>query len=337
MRRRSRCRPHRNCRATRDYPYGCGVRTGGCLHERARARRLPAASYASLVLRAHLQRVTPFPPDRELNALREAVAELRLIGRNLNQLRARGERDGQRDEWRGGGAASSATRVDGAARSRSGPRCVERSGAGRRGPTMRRPVDPRWAQPLLDIGSFGRRGPRAAPSVRRSWRPRPDRAANARSDAQGVRRCPHAQGVSSHLDHIGREGANVWRPTMARSSRDAERSTRCWKTGTWRRGAPSPRDRSLARGRTPKLVHNLVLSMPRGTLLEKLAAAVRQFAAQSFRRARSPLRYRRWHTDQAYAYVHLVVKAFAANAGSDTTFVKQTASLAGRVCAARCA
>lgn len=55
------------------------------LRERAEGRGLPAATYASMVLRAHLRAVTPLP-DRELDELKRAIAGLAAIGRNLNQL-----------------------------------------------------------------------------------------------------------------------------------------------------------------------------------------------------------------------------------------------------------
>jgi hypothetical protein len=55
------------------------------LSERATARGMPAATYASFLLRSHLRSLTPLP-DRELAALTAAVAGLGAIGRNLNQL-----------------------------------------------------------------------------------------------------------------------------------------------------------------------------------------------------------------------------------------------------------
>ncbi|HEY6644526.1 hypothetical protein [Povalibacter sp.] len=61
------------------------------LRERAAARSLAAASYVSLLIRAHLRAVAPLPTT-ELRALRECVAELAAIGRNLNQwVRSGGE------------------------------------------------------------------------------------------------------------------------------------------------------------------------------------------------------------------------------------------------------
>jgi len=55
------------------------------LIERAAARGMAAATYASFLLRAHLRALAPLP-DRELAALTAAVAALGAIGRNLNQI-----------------------------------------------------------------------------------------------------------------------------------------------------------------------------------------------------------------------------------------------------------
>lgn len=55
------------------------------LRERAAARGMAAATYASVLLRAHLRNLAPLPKD-ELIALRRSIAELRAIGRNLNQI-----------------------------------------------------------------------------------------------------------------------------------------------------------------------------------------------------------------------------------------------------------
>jgi hypothetical protein len=55
------------------------------LRERATARGMATATYASIVLRTHLRAVAPFP-ERVLIELKRAVAELGAIGRNLNQI-----------------------------------------------------------------------------------------------------------------------------------------------------------------------------------------------------------------------------------------------------------
>jgi hypothetical protein len=55
------------------------------LRERAAARQMPAATYISVLVRAHLRDLAPLP-KAELMALKRSVAELGAIGRNLNQL-----------------------------------------------------------------------------------------------------------------------------------------------------------------------------------------------------------------------------------------------------------
>jgi hypothetical protein len=53
------------------------------LRERAAARAMPASTYVSVLVRAHLRRLAPLP-DRELSALKATTAELAVLGRNLN-------------------------------------------------------------------------------------------------------------------------------------------------------------------------------------------------------------------------------------------------------------
>lgn len=55
------------------------------LRKRATARGLASGMYVALLVRAHLQGRAPLPRAEYL-ALREAVLELRAIGRNLNQI-----------------------------------------------------------------------------------------------------------------------------------------------------------------------------------------------------------------------------------------------------------
>jgi hypothetical protein len=55
------------------------------LMERAAGRQMPAATYVSVLVRAHLRDLAPLP-KAELMALKRSVAELGAIGRNLNQL-----------------------------------------------------------------------------------------------------------------------------------------------------------------------------------------------------------------------------------------------------------
>jgi hypothetical protein len=46
---------------------------------------MPNATYASLLIRAHLRRLTPLP-TQELKELRSSLLAISAIGRNLNQL-----------------------------------------------------------------------------------------------------------------------------------------------------------------------------------------------------------------------------------------------------------
>lgn len=55
------------------------------LKERAAARDMRAATYVSVLVRAHLRSLAPLPKE-ELLALRRTVSELGSIGRNLNQI-----------------------------------------------------------------------------------------------------------------------------------------------------------------------------------------------------------------------------------------------------------
>ena len=64
------------------------------LRERARSRGVPAATYVSVLVRAHLRSLAPLPKE-ELLALRRTVSELGAVGRNLNQL-ARAANQGER-------------------------------------------------------------------------------------------------------------------------------------------------------------------------------------------------------------------------------------------------
>jgi len=55
------------------------------LQARSTARCLAPATYASVLLHAHLRALTPVP-EAELRAIRQATRELAAIGRNLNQI-----------------------------------------------------------------------------------------------------------------------------------------------------------------------------------------------------------------------------------------------------------
>lgn len=67
------------------------------LIERAAARQMAAATYVSVLVRAHLRDLSPLPKT-ELMALKRAVAELNAVGRNLNQLARAAHQHGQKGE-----------------------------------------------------------------------------------------------------------------------------------------------------------------------------------------------------------------------------------------------
>jgi predicted DNA binding CopG/RHH family protein len=64
------------------------------LRERAAARTMPAATYVSVLVRAHLRQLPPLP-NQELSALRSTVNELAALGRNLNTMARLLKQDGR--------------------------------------------------------------------------------------------------------------------------------------------------------------------------------------------------------------------------------------------------
>src|SRR5205085_2349438 len=174
----------------------------------------------------------------------------------------------------------------------------------------KRVVDLRDQKPLLDVASYGRRGPghRAltkaeAAHVSRTVRRVPEVMIKVSGGARTLR------GVRSHLDYIGREG---------QGEVETDEGVRLQEKGfekdlvkDWDLDLEAHRrytERAIAAGgKPPKLVHNLVFSMPRGTPPEKLLKAVRTFAREKF-----ALQHRyalALHTDQGHPHVHVVVKA----------------------------
>jgi hypothetical protein len=75
------------------------------LKARAVARGVPSATYVALLVRSHLHAVAPLP-EAELLAVKQAIAELRSIGRDLNTMarvigrEGGGSQPGQRDVLR---------------------------------------------------------------------------------------------------------------------------------------------------------------------------------------------------------------------------------------------
>ena len=174
----------------------------------------------------------------------------------------------------------------------------------------RRIVDIRNEVPLLDIAAYGRWGAgHRAPSkvelayISRTVRRVPEVMVKVSGGARTVR------GVGQHLDYIGREG---------HGEVQNDDGGRLQGTGfekalleDWDLNLDAHRrhtERAIAAGRKPpKLVHNIVFSMPKGTLPEKVLQAVQVFAREKF-----ALKHRyvmALHADQGHPHVHMVVKA----------------------------
>jgi hypothetical protein len=83
-------------------PSGCGkpmlvrlrIEDKLLLDARAEARGMRPATYASVLLRSHLRKLTPLPKDEYL-ALKRSIAVLMSIGRNINQIAKVANRGGR--------------------------------------------------------------------------------------------------------------------------------------------------------------------------------------------------------------------------------------------------
>lgn len=165
------------------------------------------------------------------------------------------------------------------------------------------------ARPILDIASYGRRGPsphaRFSPAVvahaERTVRRVPEVMVKVSGGARTVR------GVAAHLAYL-EERADL---ETDDGERLVEKGLGRQLLEDWNLDLDEHRRhtaRAIAAGRKPpKLVHNLVFSMPQGTPPDKLHQAVQKFAFEKF-----ALQHRyamALHADQANPHVHVVVKA----------------------------
>jgi hypothetical protein len=170
----------------------------------------------------------------------------------------------------------------------------------------------REGEPLLDIVSYGRGGPRET-----GGRLTP---AQLEQIQRTVRRTPEAvvkvlprgsndfKAVGKHMDYIGRKGE------LELETDDGEcLSGRIGKDllDDWDLDLDAVRRQATLaakKGRKPpKLVHKLMFSMPPGTPPDKVLRAVRNFAREEFwgqHRYAFVL-----HTDEPHPHVHLVLKA----------------------------
>jgi hypothetical protein len=174
----------------------------------------------------------------------------------------------------------------------------------------RRLVDLGRQEPLLNVASYGRRGPGHRPLTR----------AQVEHVSRTVRRVPEVMikisggahtvsGVRAHLDYIGREGEGVVETDDGAQLKEKgfeKALVKDWDLDL-EQGRRHTELAIAAGSRPPKLVHNLVFSMPKGTPADKVHAAVRTFAREKF-----ALQHRyamALHTDQGHPHVHVVVKA----------------------------
>jgi hypothetical protein len=175
----------------------------------------------------------------------------------------------------------------------------------------RRVVRLREHVPLLDIASYGRRGPAESIRLGRTQLQQIERT---------IRRVPEVMvkvsgggksvaAVRAHLKYIDRHGR------LAIETDDGEqlrgRGIEKELLRDWDLNIDAASDRNTysgTPGRKPaKVVHNIVLSMPAGTPPDKLLLAARHFARETFALKN---RYAMvLHTDQGHPHVHLVVKA----------------------------
>jgi len=177
----------------------------------------------------------------------------------------------------------------------------------------KRVVDLGAQRPLLDIASYGRRGPGRSHTltatqrdhIARTVRRTPEVMVKVSGGAKTVR------GVGQHVDYVGREGelgVETDDGELLQGESFEKALLKDWRLDLDAQQARAPYSGTPGR-KTPKLVHNIVLSMPSGTPPDKLLKAVRKFAQEQF--ALTHRYAMALHTDQGHPHVHLIVKAMS--------------------------
>lgn len=172
----------------------------------------------------------------------------------------------------------------------------------------RPPIDLGSGGALLDLRSFGRVA-RVTPTTKQAW-----------TIAYTVRRAPEVMvkvsggartlgGVQAHFAYIGRDGeldVEVDHGFQFAGKGFEKQLVPDWDLDLLAHRRQDERS-ILGKRPSPKLVHNLIFSMPPGTPAKKVLAAVRKLAVNEFAfKHRYALVL---HTDEAHPHVHLVVKA----------------------------
>jgi Relaxase/Mobilisation nuclease domain len=166
-------------------------------------------------------------------------------------------------------------------------------------------------QPALDIVSYGRRGAGRPVSftreqiaqIARTVHSAPEVMVKVSGGANTTR------GVAAHFKYIGRRGELEIETDDGERLQGQDVAAKIVDDRDLDLDALLDNCASMERGgrRQPKLVHNIVLSMPSETPPAKLLTASRDFAREEF-----GLKHRYamvLHTDQAHPHVHLVVSA----------------------------
>lgn len=168
-------------------------------------------------------------------------------------------------------------------------------------------------EPLLDIASLARGGPRATSNLTPSQIEHIRLTVN-RAPEVVVKVLPRSsndlRAVGRHLDYISRQGG------LEIESDDGERlrgQSAATLLEDWDLDIDQLRRQGglTASGRRspPKIVHKIVFSMPPGTSPQSLQQAVRNFAREEFwgkHRYAMAL-----HTDEPHPHVHVIVKAIS--------------------------
>jgi hypothetical protein len=171
----------------------------------------------------------------------------------------------------------------------------------------RRLIDLRSQTPLLDIASYGRSAPGSFTSaqldlIARTARRTPEVMVKVSGGAHSLR------GVGSHIGYISREGSLDVETDMGVSIHGRGLQKAVIENWDLDLDAHFPMARAVREPRKPpKLVHNLIFSMPSGTPPTKVLQAVRKLAQEEW-----ALKHRYimvLHTDAPHPHVHVVLKA----------------------------
>jgi hypothetical protein len=166
-------------------------------------------------------------------------------------------------------------------------------------------------RPLVDIISHGRRGPKGSlrlsptdiEAVGRTARRVPETMVKVLSKDSN-----HLRSVARHLNYVVRYGKLELETDDGERIQGKDAGQRLLED--WDLDLDEDRREGAVAsvtGRSPKLVHKIVLSMPPGTPAEGVFQAARNLAREEF-----ALKHRYalvLHTDEPHPHVHLVVKA----------------------------